>query len=206
MSDANVRSSFERAETKEVSRTKYLAITGMLSAIAFILQFFEFPIPLMPSFIKLDFSDLPALLGAFALGPVSGVAIELVKNLIHLTLSQTGGVGELANFLIGAAFVFPAGLIYKRSKTKKNAIIGCVVGALCMAALSFPINTYITYPFYENFMPREAIVAAYKVIFPAVNELWQCLLIFNVPFTFFKAVCSVIITLVIYKRISPILH
>lgn len=206
MSDINASASYERGDGKVTSRTKYLTVTAMLSAVAFILQFFEFPIPLMPSFIKLDFSDLPALLAAFALGPVSGVVVEFIKNVLHLTLSQTGGVGELANFLIGAAFVLPAGLIYKVKKTRKNAIIGCVVGAVCMAALSFPINMFITYPFYENFMPREAIVGAYQLIYSGVSELWQCLLVFNVPFTLFKAFCSVVVTLVVYKRISPILH
>ncbi|MBQ7678211.1 MAG: ECF transporter S component [Lachnospiraceae bacterium] len=185
---------------------RYLTVTAMLSAVAFILQFFEFPIPLMPAFIKMDLSDLPGLIAAFALGPVSGTLVCLIKNLIHLTMSQTGGVGELCNFLLGAAFVLPAGLIYKFNKTKRGAMIGAFTGMLIMAACSFPINYFITYPVYELFMPEEAIVAAYQLILPSVKTLAQCLLVFNVPFTAFKALCSVVVTLLIYKKISPILH
>ena len=184
----------------------YLTVTAMLSAIAFILQFFEFPIPLMPSFIKLDLSDLPGLIASFALGPVSGVIVCLIKNLIHLSLSQTGGVGEMCNFLMGASFVLPAGVIYKMNKTRQGAVIGSLVGAVVMAALSFPINYFITYPVYELFMPEEVIVAAYQAILPSVQTLSQCLLVFNVPFTLLKALCSVVVTLLIYKKLSPILH
>ncbi|MBQ9632979.1 MAG: ECF transporter S component [Lachnospiraceae bacterium] len=188
------------------SRVRYMTSTALLSAVAFVLQFFEFSIPLMPAFIKMDISDLPELIGAFALGPVSGVLVALIKNLIHLPLSHTGGVGELCNFLLGACFALTAGLIYKHNKTKKGAILASFAGAVCMAVLSFPINYGITYPFYELMMPREAIVAAYQVIYPGVQSLAQCLLVFNVPFTFVKALISVVITMVVYKRLSPILH
>lgn len=194
------------AETFSLSKTRYLTVTALLSALAFILQFFEFTIPLVPPFIKMDFSDLPELIGAFALGPVSGVLIALIKNLIHLPMSQSGGVGELCNFLLGASFALPAGMIYKNKKTKSGAVIGSFAGALCMAALSFPINYFITYPFYELMMPREVIIAAYQKILPSVQTLEQCLLIFNLPFTLFKALCSVVITMVVYKKISPLLH
>lgn len=185
---------------------RYLTSTAMLSAAAFVLQFFEFPIPLIPSFVKMDFSDLPALIGAFALGPVSGVLIELIKNLLHLAVTQSGGVGELANFLIGAGFVLPAGIIYKYKKSRTGAIVASLAGAVIMAVLSFPINYFITYPFYEAFMPRDVIIAAYQVILPSVKNLAQCLLVFNVPFTFFKALISAVITMLVYKRLSPILH
>ena len=195
-----------QSQSQSNSKVRVIAVTGMLSAVAFILQFFEFPIPLIPSFIKMDFSDLPALIGAFALGPVCGVLIELIKNLLHLTVSQSGGVGEMANFLIAVGFVLPAGWIYKVNKTKKGAIIASLVGAACMAILSFPVNLFITYPFYEAFMPREAIIAAYQAILPSVKTLPQCLLVFNVPFTFVKAMISVVVTLIVYKKISPILH
>ena len=193
-----------RVDTRK--RVRYMTATGLLSAVAFILQFFEFSIPLMPSFIKMDVSDLPELIGAFALGPMAGVMVALIKNLIHMPLSQTGGVGELCNFLLGACFAFSAGMIYKYRKTKQGAILGALCGAVCMAALSFPINYCITYPFYELMMPEEAIVAAYQAIFPGVQTLAQCLLVFNVPFTFVKALISVGITMVVYKRLSPILH
>ena len=187
---------------------RQIAVTGMLGAVAIILQFFELVVPIMPSFIKLDLSDLPGLVAAFALGPWYGVAVCLIKNLFHLATSSSALVGELCNFLLGASFVLPAGLIYKYNKTKKGALIGAVIGAICMAAFSFPSNLFITYPMYINLygMSEDAILGMYQAILPAVKTLPQCLLVFNLPFTFAKAMISVVITLVIYKPLSPILH
>lgn len=189
-----------------VTHVRFVAVTGMLSAIAFILMFFDFSIPIMPSFIKMDVSELPALIATFAYGPLSGVCVCLIKNLLHLTITTTGGVGELSNFLLGVCLVVPAGLVYKNKKNKKNAIIGTAVGAVAMGVLSIPVNVFITYPVYYNFMPQEVIVAAYQAILPSVKNILQCLIVFNAPFTFVKgAVCSVI-TMLIYKPLSPILH
>ena len=187
---------------------RQIAVTGMLGAVAIILQFFEFVIPIMPSFIKLDLSDLPALLGAFALGPWYGVIICLIKNVFHLVTSSSALVGELCNFLLGAAFVLPAGFIYRSKKTKKRAIFGAVLGAACMAAFSFPSNYFITYPMYINLygMPEEVILSMYQAILPSVKSLGMCLLVFNLPFTFVKGMISVVITLLIYKPLSPLLH
>ena len=190
---------------------RYIAVTGMLSAIAFILMFLDFSVPFMPSFIKLDISELPALIGSFAMGPVCGVLVCLIKNLIHLTMSSTGGVGELSNFVLGVAFVLPAGLIYRCKKSKKGAVIGALVGALLMAVFSVVSNYYVVYPFYYNFMPEEAIIGAYNAILQVVSKdaqitgILPCLIGFNMPFTFFKGVISVVITLFTYKHISPLL-
>ena len=182
-----------------------MTMTGMLSAIAFLLMFFDFSVPFMPSFIKMDLSELPALIGSFALGSVSGVAICLIKNLLHLMKTTTGGVGELSNFILGATFVFTAGMIYKHKKNKKSAIIGSLVGAVAMAVVSVFSNYYLVYPVYTKFMPLDAIIAAYQAINPNVDGLWACLICFNMPFTFVKGLFSVIITLLIYKRLSPII-
>ena len=188
------------------SRIRKICGVAMLSAVAYVLMFLEFPIPfLIPSFIKMDFSELPALVAAFAYGPVAGVAVCLVKNVIHLLNTQTGGVGELSNFILGAVFVFTAGSIYKKMHSKKGAIIGATLGALIMAVISIVTNYYIVYPIYTAFMPMEAIIEAYRLILPSVSNLWQCLFVFNLPFTFIKGICSVIITFLIYKPISPIL-
>lgn len=196
----------QAGRSKRKARIRYMTVTGLLASVAFILQFFEFAIPLVPSFIKMDFSDLPELIGAFALGPVCGVLVALIKNMLHFPLSQTAGVGELCNFLLGAAFALPAGLIYKYHKTRGGAVTGAIIGAVSMAALSFPINLFIVYPVYEVMISRGAIIAAYQAIVPAVQTLPQCLLMFNVPFTLFKAACSVAVTMVVYKKLSPILH
>ena len=183
-----------------------ITVTALLSAIAFILQYIELPVFFMPGFIKFDFSDLPALLAAFSLGPVYGVVTELIKNLVHLPVSNSAMIGELSNFILGAAFVFTAGLIYKKDRTRKGALLGSIIGAAVMAVVSLPINYYIVYPIYENFMPLENIIGAYQAILPRVKTLWQCLLVFNVPFTLLKGLVDVLITFLIYKKLSPNLH
>ena len=193
------------SNTTPVSKTRRLTSIGMLSAVSFVLMFFDFSVPLMPSFIKMDISDLPALIGAFALGPIDGMIIALVKNLLHLLRTTTGGVGEISNFILSAAFVMSAGFIYKFNKTRKGAIIGSLVGAVVMALFSIVSNYYFVYPVYTAFMPMEAIIGAYQAINPNVNGLLECLVIFNMPFTFIKGMVDVIITLLIYKKISPII-
>lgn len=193
-----------RAMAKRADAWK-LTMTAMLSAVAFVLMFLEFSVPVMPPFIKMDLSDLPELIGAFAMGPVSGIVICLIKNLLHLLVSTTGGVGELSNFLLGACFVFPAGLIYRKWKGKKSAVLGALLGAALMAAVSIFSNYYIVYPFYYNFMEKDAILAAYQAIIPGVRDIWQCLVVFNAPFTLVKGLFCVAITVLIYKHISPFL-
>ncbi len=185
---------------------RYITVTGILAAIAFILQAFEIPIPmLMPSFIKLDFSDLPALLGAFSLGPVCGILIELIKNLLHATMSGSFAVGELSNFMLGAVFTGTAGLIYKFNRSKKGAVIASFIGALAMALFSLPSNYFIVYPVYYNFMPEDVILGMYQAILPDVKSIFQSLLIFNLPFTFIKGMIDVVLTFLIYKHVSPLL-
>ncbi len=195
-----------KSQNKKLNRTRLIAGCGMLTAAAVVLQYLEIPIPFIPSFIKLDFSDLPELIGAFAYGPVAGIIIALVKNIIHLAVSQSGYIGELSNFILGAVFAGCAGLVYKYNKTMKGALVGGIVGALAMAALSFPSNLFIVYPFYYNFMPKEAVLQAYQTIVPSMKSIEQSLLVFNVPFTLIKGLFCVIISMLIYKPLSPILH
>ena len=190
-------------------KTRYLVATAMLSAIATILMYLEFPVAfVIPNFIKFDFSDLPALLASFSMGPISGVLVCLIKNVIHLLVSQSVGVGELANFLMGASFVFVSGLVYSKNKTKKGAFIGALLGALASAIVSLPLNYFIVYPMYVELygMPLEAIIKAYQVFIPSVDTLFKALLIFNVPFTFCKCLISLFISMLIYKPLSPIIH
>ena len=184
-----------------------IAMTAILSAVATVLMFISFSLPIIPSFVKMDFSELPALIAAFSMGPVSGVVVCFIKNLVNLTMSTTGGAGELCNFLMGVTFVVPAGLLYKFRKDRWGALWGSLLGAVIMAAMSFPINYFITYPFYTaTMLSEEAILSMYQAINPAVETLAQALLWFNVPFTFFKAACDVAITFAVYKRISPLIH
>lgn len=182
-----------------------LVVTAMLAAVSAVLMFFNFNVPLMPSFIKLDFSELPALLASFALGPVSGAAVCLVKNLVNVIFTTTGGVGELSNFILGCLFVVPAGWVYHYKKTAVGALLGSALGALVMAVASVFTNYYVVYPIYTAFMPMEVILGMYQAINHNVKNLWDALLWFNMPFTFIKGLCSVAMCFLIYKPLSPIL-
>lgn len=183
-----------------------LAVTAIMSALSAVLMYLEFSVPLVPDFLKYDFSDLPALLTAFGVSPWAGVTVELLKNVLHLPVTQTGGVGELANFLLGAAFVLPAGLFYRLKGGKSGALIGAVLGTLLAAGLSLPVNYWITYPVYTKFLPLEAILGLYQTLNPAATTLWRALLMFNLPFTVVKGAVNVLITFLVYKKISPLLH
>lgn len=196
-----------KAGSGSKDRVRVITVTGVLSAVAFLLQLIEIPLPmLMPTFIKFDFSDLPALIGSFALGPVCGIVIELIKNVLHALLATGSfGVGELSNFVLGAVFVGVAGCIYRRSRSKKGALIASLAGAIVMAVISFPSNLFIVYPVYYQFMPEETILAAYQTILPGMKSVARSLLVFNVPFTFVKGILDVAITFAVYKKISPIL-
>lgn len=187
------------------SKTRSIVVVAIMSALAFVLMLLEFALPFLPSFLKYDFSDLPAFVVAFAVSPIAGVLVELIKNLVHLAFTTTSGVGELANFLIGAMLVFPAGMIYKRLKTRRGALVGAIVGTVAAAVLSFPVNLFITYPFYYNFLPKDAIIGMYAALFPWVDSIPEALATVNIPFTAAKGVISAFITFLIYKPLSPIL-
>ncbi|MGN1089131.1 MAG: ECF transporter S component [Huintestinicola sp.] len=190
----------------EVSKTRQLTVTAIMGALSAALMFIQIPVPMfMPGFIKFDISELPALIASFAIGPLSGACVCLIKNLINLLSTSTGGVGELSNFILGCAFVVPAGLIYKAKKTRARAIIGAVVGAVVMALFSIVSNYFFVYPIYTAFMPMEAIIGAYQALNPKVETLLDALIMFNVPFTFIKGMVSTVITIPIYKYLSPIL-
>ena len=194
----------------QAKKTHRLTVAAMLSGVAFVLMFIEFPIPaLIPPFIKMDISDLPELLAAFALGPLYGVVVTLVKNLLFIVFHGTSSayVGEVCNFLLGAVFSFAAGLVYRRHKSRHSALIGSIIGCALMAILSVPVNYFLVYPVYAVvFAPMDVILGAYQAILPSADTLIECLTIFNMPFTFFKGMIDVALCFLIYKPLSPILH
>ncbi|MEE0840235.1 MAG: ECF transporter S component [Acutalibacteraceae bacterium] len=189
-------------------KLRNLCVTAIMGAVGTVLMYLEFSVPFMPSFIKVDFSELPALITTFSLGPAYGILVCLVKNLLHLFATTTMGVGELSNFLLGAVFVGVAGSIYKYKKTRSSALLSCITGALVMALISLPSNYYIVYPFYSEFLGlnTDVIVGMYKAIFSGVDSLLECLLIFNLPFNFLKGIVNAFICFMIYKKISPVLQ
>lgn len=194
------------AKTKKTD-LRAMTVTAIMGALGTVLMIIEFSIPIMPSFIKLDFSELPALIAAFAYGPVYGIAVCFIKNLIHILFGSTMCIGEISNFILGSVFVGTAGLIYKKNKTKKGALISCLAGAVIMAVISIFTNYFVVYPLYVKVlgMPMEAILGMYQAILPAADSLWKALIIFNLPFNIVKGILDAVLCFLIYKRISPIL-
>ena len=195
-----------KLSTKNNIKVRYLVFTADFSAISVVLMYLEISIPIVPSFIKFDFSDLPALVCSFAFGPLYGVLVCLLKNLLHLFASQTAGVGELANFIMGAIFAFTAGTIYKYHKTRGGAVISSVSAAFAMGILSVPFNNFLIYPLYYKLgLAKEAILGMYKAILPSVDSIFAALCVFNLPFTICKGLIVSLIAFFIYKPLSPIL-
>lgn len=190
-------------EKANLFSTPYLTRMAILVAVASILFLIEIPVV---AFYKLDLSNLPVLLGAFSMGPLAGVIILALKSAIGLLHSSSAGVGELADFLMGAALVIPAALIYHRNKTRKTAIIGMAVGTLCMVVAGVLANKFIMLPFYMGayHMDMNAILKFANVA--AVDSEWKLLLLITGPFNLLKGVVLSIVTGVIYKPLSPILH
>lgn len=182
-----------------------ITMTALLSAIAYILAFVEFPVPLSPVFARMDISDFPALIGAFAFGPVAGLLIELIKNALQLFATSTGGVGELANFLMGTSFVFTAGLIYGCHKTKRMAWIAGIVGSIVMGVVAAIANYFILLPLFEQFMPLEQLIASFGEFIPFIHTKLDVVLYNAFPFNLLKGLIISGVTMLVYKRLRPIL-
>ncbi|EDS73161.1 hypothetical protein ANASTE_00881 [Anaerofustis stercorihominis DSM 17244] len=192
-------------KTRSNLNVRVMVVTAMLSAVSFLLAFLEIPMPLSPSFAMMDLSDLPALIGAFAFGPVTGVVIELIKNGLQLFSTNTGGIGELANFLMGASFVFTAGIIYKRRKTKKTALIACIAASVVMAVVAGLLNYFVLLPMYSVFMPIDQVIAAFGEIIPFIKTKLEVILFSAIPANIIKGLMISVFTMLIYKGVSPIL-
>lgn len=192
--------------TKRLFDTRKLVFTALLAALSSVLFMFSFSIPIVPSFLTFDFSDIPAVLASLTMGPVSGVFVILVKAIINCFSSMTGGVGELSNFIIACFLVIPAGLIGSKIKSFKGAVIGCIVGSVLMALLSIASNYFLVYPIYENIMSLDAIMGMYKAINPNVNTLLDALICFNCPFTLAKGIIASAVSLPLYKVLRPVFN
>lgn len=181
---------------------------GMLSAIAIVLMLFEIPLPFAPSFYEIDFSEVPVMVGCFVMGPLAGALIEFVKILLNLLINgtQTAGVGEAANFVIGCALCVPAGIIYRKIHTRKGAIIGMAVGTVIMTIMGCFINAFILLPAYGAAfgMPIDALVGMGTAVNSHITSLSTFVVFAVAPFNLLKGVLVSLIVLIIYKKISPI--
>ena len=191
------------------TNVRKLVTIAMLGAVSMVLYIFDFPLWFAPSFYKIDFSEVPVMIGAFALGPTAGALIELVKCLLKLVVkgTNTAFVGDIANFVIGCALIVPAGIIYQKKKNKKNAVFGMVVGTLVLVVTGCLINAYILLPTYGKAfgMPIDALVGMGSAVNPAITDVSTFVLLAVAPFNALKGIMVSVITLVLYKYVSPIL-
>lgn len=178
---------------------------GLLSAMAVILFYIEIPVV---AFYKLDLSTLPAILAGFAMGPIQGVAVIIVKNLVHMLGTSTACVGELADILMSCAFVIPASLYYRRHKDRKSALVAMLIGSVAMVVVSVLVNYFILIPAYQVLMnlPLEVIIGMGQKVFGFIDTTVELVLAITAPFNIFKAVVLSLVTYLLYKRVSPLLH
>lgn len=206
----------ERLEKKKSGRsertltTRKIAMIGVFSAIATILHMMDFAVPFAPGFYKLDFSELPALIGAFAFGPVASVMIEFCKIVLKLLFkgTSTAFVGDLANFVIGCSFLLPASILYLFHKTKKNAVAGCVAGTLVMTVFGTAFNAVYLLPKFAQLygLPLENIIEMGHAINPAINNVATFVIFAVAPMNLLKGGIVSLVTMLVYKKLSPILH
>ena len=191
-------------ESKRKSVLIRLAGTAILTAMASALMYYEMPLPFMPPFLKFDFSEIPVLMGSFALGPVFGVIIELLKNLIHLPMSQTAGIGEMSNFITGSIYVLTAGLIYNKMHSKPGIIVSSAVATIVLALVGMPLNAYVTLPLYATVLgfSTEAIVGMSQAVNPLITSKWSLIMWGFVPFNLFKGIVVGIITFLVSLPLS----
>ena len=195
---------------KAGTKIRTIVQVGMLAAIAVVLMLFEIPLPFAPSFYEIDFSEVPVMIGTFAMGPLVGAVIELVKILLNFFINgtTTAGVGEVANFLIGCALVVPAGIIYRRKRTRKGAIIGMAAGTVFMTLLGCVLNAYVLLPTYAAAfqLPIDSLVAMGTAVNGSITDLFTFVAFAVAPFNILKGVLVSLIVFLIYKKISPVFH
>lgn len=195
---------------EQIITTRKVAMIGMFSAISGILMLFEFPLPMIaPPFYELDFSELPVLICGFAFGPVAGVVTEFLKVMIKLFLKSTSTafVGDLANFAVGCTMILPATIVYHFKKSKKTAVVACVVGTICMALFGTAFNAIYLIPAFSKLygIPLEGIIAMGSEINASINDIVTFVVICVGPLNIIKGTTISVITLLIYKHLSPIL-
>lgn len=200
----------KRNATDRVMSTKMIAIVGVFSAISAVLMLIEVPMPFAPSFYKIDLSDVPALVGGYAMGPVAGVMIEFIKIVLKLIMKSTSTafVGELANFTVGCAFIIPATIMYQFNKKKSVAIAGCVVGTLVMSIFGTALNgIYLLPKFAELYgMPLDALVAMGTEINANITDVTSFVIWAVLPLNLIKGIVISVVTMLIYKPISKEFH
>ncbi|MBS6610730.1 MULTISPECIES: ECF transporter S component [Peptoniphilus] len=196
-----------KVNSSSMIRTKDMTKIGMLSVIGFVLMYFQLPLTFVaPPFMKLDISDLPVLIGAFTMGPVFGIIIAALKNILALVFkgTMTAGIGELSNFIISATFAFVSSFLYKRHKTYKGAIFSLTIGVLAMTTLAMISNYFVVFPLYAKVMPMDAIIAMGSAITSKITGLFSMMIYSVLPFNLIKGFTTSAVMMLVYKKVSPI--
>ncbi len=184
-----------------------IAKIAIIAALAGVINLFTIPLPFFPPFYEMDLSDVIVLIGGFHLGPWSVLIIELIKQLINISVNgtMTAFVGEFANFLMGVAFVFPAAFFYEKKKSFPRALAGMALGLGCLTLISALLNYFLLIPAYAKVFGLDAVMNMAKGAIPAISDLKTLVLLATVPFNLFKGVVCSLITVLLYKRVSPLL-
>ena len=190
---------------KSAFGVRVLTTTALLATISAILMYLDFALPIFPPFIKMDFSEVPGLLATIAIGPHSGIMVELVKNLLNLPHTSTGGIGELASFAIGCSLVVPAGVFFRKSGTKTGTALALLAGVASMTATAAVANYYVLIPLYSRFVPMDNILAIYKEINPYADTVPKMIATGIVPFNIIKGTAVSVISFALYRRLSRVL-
>ena len=197
----------EKAVTKKQAiSTSNMVKISILGVMSFILMFMNLPLPIFPAFLKIDFADIPSVIGGFALGPVAGIMIQLIKNILHFMFdNSTGGVGEISNFIVGGSFVLVSSSIYHAMRSKKGAIIGSIAGTIVITIVGAHSNYFLIIPFYSNIMPIDVIINLGTVVNSAIHDKLTLVLYGVIPFNIFKGIVISVVTALLYKKVTPIL-
>lgn len=196
-----------KVNTSTMIRTKDMTKVAMLSVIGFVLMYFQLPLTFVaPPFMKLDISDLPVLMGAFTMGPVYGIIIAALKNLMHIIFkgTMTAGVGELSNFIISSTFALVSSYIYRKHRTYKGAVLAMTVGVVAMTIIAMASNYFVVFPLYGKVMPMEAIIAMGSAITPKITGLFTMMIYSVLPFNLIKGFTTSAVMMLVYKKISPL--
>ncbi len=193
---------------KKRDTLKYAVKIAVLTAFAYVVMLLEFPLPIAPAFYQLDLSEVVVMIGSFAMGPLAGVWIELLKNLLHMPLSTTAFVGELANFATGCAYILPAAIWYRFRHTRATAVWGMLLGTVSLVGVGACINYFVMIPTFCALygMELETVIAAGAAIHPAITDLPSFIALAVVPFNLIKGILDSVLVLLLYKRLSPVLH
>lgn len=193
-------------QNHQLQRTRKVTYTALFAAVATALMYLEFTLPFMPPFLKVDLSGAVTLLAAFMFGPLPAVSITLIKDIIHFFSSTTGGVGELADFIITSSFAVTAALIYRRNHSRKGAYLGCAAAVVVMTVVGMLANKFLLIPFFSTIMPVEAIVSACQALNPLIGDINTYIIFGAGPFNLLKGLILSLLTCLLYKRLSTLIH